>query len=157
MNECSQTCWNCGLFSWIHTANPDRAPPPSDGRPSLLSAYKSLWTEIQCYSLFLHTATLVTLPHSIHRHSRYIATNYGEQRGLALCQSCWQCFERQLEYPPWCCYCSSVALWCAPVHHHTDHASTQMKMYFVILLFGCHNSLFWLQALLQSMFQEEKD
>jgi len=152
MNQRSQTWWNCDLLSWIHTANPDRGPP--DGRPPLLSAYKSPRTEIQCYRLFLYTATLDTLPLSIYRHPRYIATNFGEQRGLALHQSRWKCFEGQLEFPSWFCYCSSVALWCAPLHRHTVHASTQMKMYFVKLLFGCCTSLFRMHALLQSMLQK---
>jgi len=100
-----------------------------------------------------HIATLDTPPLSTYRHPRNIATKFGEQTGLALWQPDWQCFERQSEFSPWCCYCSSVALWCAPMHRHTGPASTQMKMYFVILLFGCCT---YLHALLQSMFQKKK-
>ena len=132
---------------------PIEPPLPPDGTPPLLSAYKSLWTEIQYYRLFLYTATLDTPPLSTYRHPRNIATKFGEQTGLALWQPDWQCFERQSEFSPWCCYCSSVALWCAPMHRHTGPASTQMKMYFVILLFGCCT---YLHALLQSMFQKKK-
>ena len=53
---------------------PIEPPLPPDGTPPLLSAYKSLWTEIQYYRLFLYTATLDTSPLSTYRHPRYTAT-----------------------------------------------------------------------------------
>jgi hypothetical protein len=125
-------------------------PPPPMERHPYLARIKF------CEQKFNITGYFYTLPPSIHCHSRYIATKFAEQTELTLWQSCLQCFDRQSEFPPWCCYCSAVALWCAPVHHHTDQASTKMKMCFVMLLLGCCISSFWMHALLQSLFQEKK-
>jgi hypothetical protein len=67
MNQCSQTCWNCDLFSRIHTASPDKAPPPMEDHPYLARIKV-------CEQKFNVTGYFYTPPPSLHCHPRYTAT-----------------------------------------------------------------------------------